>query len=129
MIKVEEASVYGHKGYIVVHEKKGVFGYIDNGITPKTKEPYLNIKLQQCYRDERGTRLQWRKIGAKSKEWGKVIPFIAMAAPELARGVRDLIDRLLKDLAGEGGQEKEVEEIKEEEDKIDELMRKIGGRL
>jgi len=71
-------------------------------------------------------RLQWNKLGKRSKEWGKYVPSVCFNSPVLARGAVAIIEQLLKDMVSGEELPKESSEIEKESNETEEMIKKIG---
>jgi len=126
-MKIKKVELYGNSGYIVFDDAtdKGIFGFVEKW-EDKDKVSHDQIKLQECFNHKLGMRLQWNKLGKRSKEWGKYVPSVCFNSPVLARGAVAIIEQLLKDMVSGEELPKESSEIEKESNETEEMIKKIG---
>jgi len=126
-MKIKSVELYGNSGYIVFDDAtdRGIFGFVEKW-EDKDKVSHDQIKLQECFNHKLGMRLQWNKLGKRSKEWGKYVPSVCFNSPVLARGAVAIIEQLLKDMVSGEELPKESSEIEKESNETEEMIKKIG---
>ena len=126
-MKIKKVELYGNSGYIVFDDAtdRGIFGFVEKW-EDKDKVSHDQIKLQECFNHELGMRLQWNKLGKRSKEWGKYVPSVCFNSPLLARGAVAITEQLLKDMVSGEELPKESSEIEKESNETEEMIKKIG---